>query len=277
MKVNNTGFIGCGSMGSAFIKGMVNSGKVPPQQVWVFDVKEEAVKSVTAECPVNKAENLEELTAKADIIFLAVKPADYSHLLPELSSFLKSAHLVVSMAAGISIKQVHDYLGYLVKIIRIMPNTPCLLGEGAISLAAGSEITLGELDRVKELVSALGKVVTVKESEMNAVTGLSGSGPAYVYLFVEALTVGAVNAGLDRKTAESLALQTVKGAARMLEASGKHPAELRDEVVSPGGTTGAGLFELERGAFRACVSGAVLKAAEKAEELGTKKKQGEEQ
>ncbi len=266
----NTGFIGCGAMGSAFIKGFVKQGKLSPQNVMIYDVDSHRVENLKEECRVEKGDSLEHLLNKCSLVFLAVKPGDFPSLLSEIKTCLREDHLFVSIAAGIDTDYISGALENHQRIIRVMPNTPCLIGEGAVAVAASGEVTLRELSLVEELVSALGIAVRVEEKYMNAVTGLSGSGPAYVYLFAESLIEGAVRAGLDRKIATSLAVQTLRGAAGMLLQNGKHPAVLKDDVTSPGGTTGAGLFELEENAFRAAVSDAVVRAAQRAQELGAK-------
>ncbi len=268
MKQKGVGFIGCGAMGSAFIKGIIKGNKVPAAEVLVYDIRKEAVKQVLDEFPVVAAGTPRQLLEESRIVFGAVKPADYPSMLSGIKDFLRKEHLLVSVAAGITAEYIKTLLGQEVKVARLMPNTPCLIGEGAVALAADENVNAEELQEIKGLIEVLGEVVEVKEKDMDAVTGLSGSGPAYVYLFLESLIEGGVKAGLERKVASRLAVQTVMGAAKMMRDTGNHPAVLKARVTSPGGTTSAGLYELEERAFRSAVISAVTRACQRAGELG---------
>ncbi len=265
---NGIGFIGCGSMGSAIIKGTVNKGKLSPSNIWCYEINQEALEALTQEVPLRVASSYEELLKNSSMVFLAVKPGDYASLLQELQDNIRKDQVLISVAAGISISYLEKYLGTDAKIVRVMPNTPCLVGEGAIAISSGPTVSEEELNTIKSLLQCLGLTVVVQEKDMNAVTGLSGSGPAYVYLFLESLIEGGVKAGLDRETAGELARQTVKGAAEMMKVNEQHPALLKSAVTSPGGTTSYGLYVLEEERFRAAVVRAVEKACIRAKELG---------
>jgi len=270
LNLRGAGFIGCGAMGSAFIKGMINSGKLNPVEIWAYDCKKEITQRLQSDYSLNIASNYQELLDNSNLVFLAVKPGDYPTVLKEIAPLVKDDHLIISAAAGISISYIKDYLGTNSLVVRLMPNTPCLIEEGAMAISADEKVDETSLSLIEDLVSSLGKIVMVPEKDIDAVTGLSGSGPAYVYLFLEALVEGGVKAGLDRNTAEVLALQTFKGAAEMVERMQKSPAELKSEVTSPGGTTSYGLHVLEERAIRAAISDAVGEAAKRAQKLGEK-------
>jgi len=183
---------------------------------------------------------------------------------------LHERHLVISIAAGVTIQTLADELGSAVRLVRVMPNTPCLVGASATGYSPGLTATQADVELVGKLFSAVGKAYRVSEPLLDAVTGLSGSGPAYVYLMIEAMADGGVRCGLPRDVAQSLAAQTVLGAAKMVLETGQHPAALKDAVASPGGTTIAGLQVLERAAFRAAAIDAVEAATRRAQELGKK-------
>ena len=271
MKQKGIGFIGCGAIGSAFINGMIMGGKLTASEVWAYDYDEEVMRSLRDELNIQLAGNYQELLENSSTVFLAVKHGDYASLLKDIAPFVKD-QLVVSAVAGISIAHVKSILGRNARVVRLMPNTPCLIGEGAIAISSDEDNDIDEalLYWLKDLLSCLGKTVIVNEDHINAVTGLSGSGPAYVYLFMEALVEGGVKAGLDRDIAEVLALQTIKGSAEMMERKGLSPSELKRVVTSPGGTTSYGLHVLETRAMRAAISDAVEEACNRAREIGEK-------
>ena len=203
---------------------------------------------------------------RSEIVFLAVKPQHMAGLFGELGT-VPPDRLIVSIAAGVTLEQLVQGLGSE-RVIRVMPNTPCLIGQGAAGYCLGRGATETDGKRVGQLLDAVGISCRLPESLMDAVTGLSGSGPAFVYSFIEALSDGGVAMGLPRETALRLAAQTVAGAAQMVQQSGEHPALLRDRVTSPGGTTIAGIEALERHAFRGTVISAVRAASERARDLG---------
>ncbi len=204
-----------------------------------------------------------EATQDADIVVLSVKPQYLAAAAAEIRGALTESHLVVSVVAGATLGRLNELLGGRASVVRVMPNTPALIGCGASAICGEGDLLL-----VQQMMQTVGEVIVLPESQMDAVTGLSGSGPAYVYQFIEALSDGGVKVGLSRATATQLAAQTVLGAAQMVIQTGQHPGELKDAVASPGGTTIAGIHELEKGAFRATVINAVVGAAERSAELG---------
>lgn len=260
------GLIGCGAMGSALAKGIVKHGGVSPDNFYVYDIVPERMEYLVLSLGCRSG-NLEELCRECDLLILAVKPQDVENVLASMAGFFRKEQLLVSVAAGISTRSIEKLLPAGSKVIRLMPNTPCLIGAGAVAVSSGKEVTLEELEYVESLLTPLGMVKRVPEKLMEAVTGLSGSGPAFAFYFIEALIDGGVEAGLSRDLATDLAAQTVLGAARMLLESGRHPAELKNAVTSPGGTTSAGLLALEEGAARAAIIKAVTQAARRAGEL----------
>jgi len=264
-----TGFIGCGAIGSAFIKGILNGEKLTSGEIWAYDYREEIMENLKKNHSIQLATSHRDVLDNCSTVFLAVKHTDYPLLFKQIAPFIR-AQLIVSVGAGISISYIKENLGENVQVIRLMPNTPCLIGKGVIAIAAGEGVDQGTCNRIENLVASLGTTSFVKEADINAVTGLSGSGPAYLYLFLEALVEGGVKAGLDRNIAEVFSLQTIKGAAEMVEQNGKSPADLKSVVTSPGGTTSYGLHVLEERALRAAVSDAVGAACKRAWELEEK-------
>ncbi len=257
-------FIGAGKMASAIAGGMVKNG-FSADKLGAYDVNSSATKSFTATTGViAHTERLEQLVKQADIIIIAVKP---QIIKSALATVLLTDKTIISIAAGVTLDTLEKITGSS-KIIRVMPNTPALIGQGVAAWCATAEITEIEADAVELILAAVGKVCRVDEKMMDAVTGLSGSGPAYVFDFIQALADGGVKAGLPRDIALMLAGQTVAGAAAMVIESNEHPAVLRDMVTSPGGTTAAALAVLERKAFKGIVSDAVNAAALRSAELG---------
>jgi pyrroline-5-carboxylate reductase len=262
---DRVGFIGVGAMGGALLKGLLESG-VRPGQIVVYDAVEERLREVAERFGVEAGSGLE-IAEACRVIFLAVKPQDMGKVLEELKDVVTEEHVIVSVAAGIGIGKIEEGLGGRVGVIRVMPNTPCLVGEGAMAVSCG-KVADSDLQMVLGWLEGLGVVRVVPEKLLDAVTGLSGSGPAYVYLLIEALSDGGCTGGLPRDLAGVLAVQTVLGAAEMVRETGEHAAVLREKVTSPGGTTAAGLFELEVGGVRAAVIKAVRAATERSKELG---------
>ncbi|MBP9902123.1 MAG: pyrroline-5-carboxylate reductase, partial [Verrucomicrobia bacterium] len=204
----------------------------------------------------------------ATVVFLAVKPDQTAPVLTEVRDHFTAAHLLISIAAGVPIVKLEGVLAPSARVIRVMPNTPALVGESATAFAAGKSARLADSALTQKLFAAVGTAFQVKESLLDAVTGLSGSGPAYVYLFIEGLSDGGVAAGLPRDVATRLAAQTVLGGAKMVLETGQHPGALKDMVTSPGGTTIEGLHELEKGKLRGTLMSAVRAATEKSKKLG---------
>jgi pyrroline-5-carboxylate reductase len=257
--------IGTGMMGGALARGFIAKGVVA-HPVLVFDSNPEAARKLAADLgSAVQVMNSAAETDAADIVLLAVKPAQVLPLLPLLE--LKKGQIVLSIAAGLTLSKIESALAPGTPVIRAMPNTPALVGCGATALSGGTFTNDTHLDHVKKLFQAVGEVVVVEERLMDAVTGLSGSGPAFVYLIIEALTDGGVKQGLPRATARLLAAQTVHGAAEMVVQTGEHPAQLKDNVTTPGGTTIAGLASLERAGVRSALIEAVEAAAERSREL----------
>jgi pyrroline-5-carboxylate reductase len=267
-------------MGEALIRGFLDAGVTTPGRICASVATFERQEKLQGLGIGNIFEDATEsgaasIAQNSDVIFLGVKPQVMDPILDALAPVLQPHHLVISIAAGIKISSLESKLGQGVRIVRVMPNTPSLIRSGASAYALGTHATQEDADLVHTLLSSVGLAIQVKEKMMNAVTGLSGSGPAYVFLMVEALADGGVAAGLPRDTALALAAKTVAGAAQMIfqgdesSISGMfHPGVLKDKVASPAGTTIAGLMELEASGVRGAFARAVLKSAQRSEELG---------
>ncbi len=265
-----TGIIGCGKMAQALAMGAYRSGAFADTQLILFDPVAKAMETLAQDVAGRTAPDLKSIIAQSDTILLCVKPDTVGEIMSAVS---ESSHtpedlLIISIAAGVTLTSMKEGAGASARFARVMPNTPALVGEGAAAYSLGPKATLADGELVERLLGAVGSVVHVKENLMNAVTGLSGSGPAYVYTFIEALADGGLLKGLPREQALELATQTVLGAATMVKESGLHPAVLRDRVTSPGGTTIAGLAALEEGALRSTLIKAVSQATDRGEELG---------
>ncbi|CAI5995601.1 unnamed protein product [Closterium sp. NIES-64] len=265
------GFVGAGQMAEALARGMSAAGVVAASDMSAMDLSQERL-AVFAEMGVAAKTTCKELAAASDVIFIAVKPHTVKAVLSELrdSAAITSTHLVVSIAAGVTIANLQQWAGDEAKIVRVMPNTPCLVGQTAAAMSLGGKATAEDAALVRRMFEAVGKIQQVEEKLLDAVTGLSGSGPAYVFMAIEALADGGVAAGLPRDVALSLAAQTVYGSAKMVLETGKHPGQLKDSVASPGGTTIAGIYALEKGGFRATLMNAVVAATERSKELSKK-------
>lgn len=262
------GFLGAGKMAAALARGFVNAEIVFPREMMAADPSETARKYFADATGAKAvAANLEPVQF-ARVLILATKPDQVAPVLMEISPSLTKGHLLISIAAGVSLAKLEAVLPPGARVIRVMPNTPALVGAGASGFALGKAATTADGELAKNLLSAVGVAMQVKEGLLDAVTGLSGSGPAYVYQFIEALSDGGVAAGLPRDIATKLAAQTVLGAAKMVLDTGQHPGALKDQVTSPGGTTIDGLYELEKGKLRGTVMSAVRAAAEKSKKLG---------
>jgi pyrroline-5-carboxylate reductase len=262
------GFLGAGKMASALAKGFIGAKLTAASEIIASDVYEEAracfAKSTQARTVAANAEVLKE----ADVIVIAVKPDQVQGVLEELRGDVRPQHLFVSIAAGVSTQTLEKSLPAGTRVVRVMPNTPALVGLSATGFCLGSAATKEDAATTQRLFSAVGIAFQMKESLLDAVTGLSGSGPAYAYLMIEALSDGGVAAGLPRDAATRLAAQTLLGAAKMVLETGQHPGALKDMVTSPGGTTIEGLHELEKAGVRGALMNAVRAAAEKSKKLG---------
>ncbi|MDH5525917.1 MAG: pyrroline-5-carboxylate reductase [Nitrospirota bacterium] len=263
-------FIGGGNMAEALIKGVLASGMgLEPTHIHVADPQEARRTYLTGSYGVTAHADNKAALKGARLVILAVKPQMIDQVLKEIQDDIADGQVVVSIAAGVTIQRIQGHLYADSKVVRVMPNTPSLVGEGASAVTPGPGVTPAELSTVREVLAAVGSVVVVAEEQMDAVTALSGSGPAYVFTMIEALADGGVKMGLSRDVAMTLAAQTVLGAGRMVLSTATHPAALKDMVTSPGGTTAAGLHVLEKAGFRGAVIGAVEAAALRARELGS--------
>ena len=262
------GFIGAGKMATALARGLCQAKFARADQIVASDVLAAAREHFAAESGARAVGSNAEVVAQSDIIVLAVKPQHFRSVLGELKAHLRPQHLVISIAAGMSIETMTSALGADCRLVRVMPNTPCLVGASASAYCLGGAATPEDGRLVAELLSAVGIAFELPEPLLDSVTGLSGSGPAFVCLVIEALADGGVKMGLPREVAHKLAAQTVLGTARMVLETGEHPAVLKDAVASPGGTTIAGLAALERGALRGTLIDAVEAATLRSRELG---------
>jgi pyrroline-5-carboxylate reductase len=261
------GFIGSGAMATALIKGMLRAGIAPVDAIRSSDPLPAARALLEGETGVTVYDSNLPVVQQSDVLVLAVKPQSMRQVLDNIRPVVTPEHLVVSIAAGITIASIAQGLKAGARVIRVMPNTPALIGEGASAYSLGPGVRTEDEQVVKAFLDSVGRTVGVAERLLDAVTGLSGSGPAFVYLMIEALSDGGVRAGLPRDVATLLAAQTVLGAARMVRDTGEHPGVLKDKVASPGGTTIAGLHALERGGVRGALIDAVEAAARRSTEL----------
>jgi len=264
------GFLGSGKMASALVKGSVQSGAINRDQIYVSDAVSAVAESLARDAGVRALSGNRALCDASDIVVLCVKPSDALDALRDLGAAL-SGKLVISIVAGLSIASLQEAAGSGARVVRVMPNTPALIHKGAAAYAMGAGATEADAAATATLFGAVGTICRVKETLLDVVTGLSGSGPAFAYLVIEALADGGVLMGLPRDLALQLAAQTVAGSAEMVLQTGHHPAVLRDMVTSPGGTTIAGVEALEKGGARAALLGAVRAATERARELGKAK------
>jgi len=260
------GFIGAGQMAEALARGFIGQGVTSPAKVCCTNPSQ-ARRDVFESFGAKAVQSAAEVVEEADIIFLSVKPQYIASVLEEIRPLLTEKKLLVSIAAGITIPTMETAGGDNAKIIRVMPNTPCLVSATAAAMCKGSKATAEDAQVVKELMSAVGTIVECDEKLFNAVTGLSGSGPAYIFLMIEALADGGVAAGLPRAIASQLAAQTVFGASKMVVETGTHPGVLKDAVCSPAGTTITGVHALEKAGVRAAFMNAVKAASDRADEL----------
>jgi len=265
------GFLGAGQMATALAVGWTKAGLLDVARCRAADPYPEVRSRFEAATGIQTAPTNGGVATLCDVLVLAVKPHIVRDVLAELRPFLEPRHLVISIAAGVTLETLSAGLGETARVVRVMPNTPCLVGASATGFSTRNPRPDNEdVAIAARLFSAVGKAYHLPERLLDAVTGLSGSGPAFVYVFIEALADGGVRAGLPRDVALTLAAQTVMGAAKMVLETGQHPAALKDAVASPGGTTIAGLHALERMAFRAAAMDAVEAAAKRATELGKK-------
>ena len=262
------GFLGAGKMATALATGFLKAPDITPVDIVGYDIYPQASEYFKTQTGCQTTDSLPSLLSDNSILFLAVKPQSLLAACKELSDVIKSDHLVVSIAAGVTLAQLQKALPSEQRIIRVMPNTPCLVECGASAISGGDHATKDDIESIVSLLSHTGIAVEVPETQMDAVTGLSGSGPAYIMLIIEAMADGAVKMGLPREVALKLAAQTVAGAGKLVQQTGMHPAVLKDQVCSPGGTTITGLHTLEQNGIRAAMMDAVEMATYKSIELG---------
>ena len=261
-------FLGAGAMGEALSRGLVAAQLYAPGDITFFDIDAARVAALSDSLGARAATSALEAAQNADAILIAVKPQHIESALEPLRAEITPNQLVMSIAAGVSTSRLEACFDQAVPVVRVMPNTPALVGAAATAVCRGTHASAENLATAKRIFVAVGVCVEANEKLLDAVTGLSGSGPAYVFNFIEALADGGVRAGLPRDVALQLAAQTVMGSAQMVLETGEHPGVLKDRVASPGGTTIAGLHELERGGFRGIVMDAVVAASERSKELG---------
>lgn len=260
------GIIGAGNMGEAILRGFVSSGNAQNVDISIYDPYTEKCKLLESACGVHSAESIEQLIDESDILLIAIKPNVCSHVFADHKR-LFAGKAVISIAAGWGGERLKNALPASTRILRVMPNTPAMISEGMIVFESGDSLTQDEHAFAETLFSSVGDVVSVEPKLMDAVTAVSGSGPAYVYLFIEALADGGVKAGLPRNIALKLAAKTVKGSAMMVSETGIHPGELKDRVCSPGGTTIEAVAVLEQKGLRGAVIAAVDACRDKSEKM----------
>ena len=265
------GFIGSGKMATALVEGVLQAAVFDKENIIITDRCETAINALVKKCQVNSAPDNLTLISQSDVILCCVKPGDAEIALAPLREILNEK-LVISIMAGVTLSKLRDFCGKKARLVRVMPNTPALIQKGATAYSLGKGTTDEDAALVEKIFTAAGKVYPVKEELLDAVTGLSGSGPAYVYIMIEALADAGVLMGLPRDLSLQLAAQTVSGAAEMVLQTGLHPAQLKDQVSSPGGTTIAGIEALEKARVRSAFIGAVRAATERSQEIGKKAK-----
>ena len=262
------GFVGAGNMAEAMIRGLVHGGHVPATRVVASAPRRERLDELAKTYGIHTTTDNREVAKKCGLVVLSVKPQILDKVLREIGDQLASDALVVSICAGIDTGAIEEAIAPGVRVVRAMPNTPALVGAGATAIAPGKLASESDLATVRALFDAVGITVVLDESHLDAVTGLSGSGPAYIFLILEALADAGVKVGLSRRNAQRLAAQTVMGSAKLLLETDEHPGRLKDMVTSPGGTAIAGLHTLEEGGLRTTLINAVETATKRARELG---------
>ncbi|APG27856.1 pyrroline-5-carboxylate reductase [Syntrophotalea acetylenivorans] len=269
ISIGKIGFIGGGNMGEALIKGLIE-GAFPAADILVAEPVEDRRLQLVERYGIDARADVAEVVTASEVVVLAIKPQIVPLVMPGIAKALDQKKLLVSIAAGVTSQTLEEYLNGSPRVIRVMPNTPALVGAGATAICRGSHAGEDDLLTARQLFEAVGIVQVVSEGQMDAVTGLSGSGPAYVYTVIEAMAAGGVQQGLTMDAALELAAQTVFGAAKLVMESGEHPAVLRDKVCSPGGTTIEAVKTLEKKGLRAALMEAVSRAAQRSRELGRK-------
>jgi pyrroline-5-carboxylate reductase len=259
--------IGAGNMGKALLRGILKAGLTPPENLTVVDVHEPRLQELRKDFPVRVTRDSREAVAGAEVVILAVKPRTLNEVLDAIRGVVTPKQVFISIIAGVETSYICDRLGKENPVVRVMPNIAATVDAAASAVAAGSHAREEHMALAVAVFSAVGEVVVVEEEHLDAVTGLSGSGPAYIYMVVEALCDGGVKMGLPREIAMKLAVQTVLGAAKLVKETGQHPATLRDQVTTPGGTTISAVHELEERGLRAMLISAVVTATERSRAL----------
>ncbi len=257
------GICGTGNMGKAIAKGLSSSGLIEPSHIYVYNIHKEKAAVLAKEIGATVVDTAVELAEKSQGLIMAVKPYVMPTVLTDIKDHVTKETVVISIAAGLTMKQLAAYLPSATKLVRIMPNTPSMVGEGMASVSVNDLVSKEETQAVLDIFNSFGKAELLDERFIDAVCGLSGSGPAYVYMFIEALADGAVLEGMPRPLAYTFAAQTVLGAAKMVLETGEHPGKLKDDVCSPSGTTIEAVRTLEQKGFRSAVTEAVIASAEK--------------
>ena len=262
-------FVGAGSMAEAMISGIGASGLLPGKQIWITNRQDIGrLNQLEQTYGVKATYDYDELFAHADVVVLAMKPKDAAAAIEEIRSYLTDGMLVISVLAGVSTKAIEAAAGKSLAVVRAMPNTSAAIGKSATALAVNENVSTLQTVLVKELFNTVGLTAIVEESQLDAVTGLSGSGPAYIYYLVEAMEKSAVEIGLEKQTAKQLIIQTLLGAAEMLSKSDKEPSQLRFEVTSPGGTTEAGIKILDQHGVQTAFISCIKEATAQSKKLG---------
>ncbi len=260
------GIIGVGNMGQAILKALVEKANISPEDIAIFDIDSKKVKDLKKELNVNVLFDINELIKNSKYIFIVVKPKDYKDLLSSIKKDLNKSKVLISVMAGVKIRSIKEIVGDI-PVVRIMPNTPMLIGEGAIGVAFDEQVSNKDRKYLSEVLESMGEVVFTEEDLIDAITGLSGSGPAYVFVMIDAMAQGGVKMGLSYQDALKLSVQTVLGSAKMLKELGEHPSILRDKITSPAGTTIYGLHKLEEKGFRDAIISAIEEATKRSKQL----------
>ncbi len=263
------GIIGVGKIGSALLKRIICTNTIEKNNIIIYDIDETRLKERTIEFDVHSAKNNADLARSSKFILIAVIPQVINKVLHEIGSIITEQQTVISIAAGISLNHINSFIDKDIGLVRVMTNTPALIGAAATAIAYNKKVNEQELEFAKKIFNAVGLVVELEEKHLDAVTGLSGSGPAYIFIIIESLADGGVKMGLPRDIAQKLAAQTVLGAAKLLIETNKHPGELKDMVATPGGTTIAAIHEIESAKLRATLISAVEVATLKSKSLNS--------
>ncbi len=268
LKEKKIGIIGTGNMGEALIDGLIHSRSSVPENIICSDIRKEKLKSVREKYGIISKTNNADVVKASDIIIYAIKPQIMTNILKETADYLDSSKIIISIAAGVPLSSIESCLNMELRLVRVMPNIAASVKEGASAIAPGDHVLKNDLQVAKAVFDSVGKSVIIEESLMDAITGLSGSGPAYIFLIVDALADAGVKMGLSRDDSLFLSSQTVLGAAKLLMDTKEHPGKLKDKVTSPGGTAIAGLHTLEEGGLRTTLINAVEAATNRSKELG---------